>query len=184
MPAPVLLTRGPVCKTTPRTAAGAEGPAEGGGAHLRRGGCIRGRAPPTTCGAALTWRIGSVSAANLLPIFALSVGRPKLARSSTTVNMGQHHDVIGLLVSAKFIWCDNFAGLEEQGVAGKAGADRAIRYLNRAGLDEGSGTSQARRACKRHNSLADLGRASADVACICFSKAGTCREASAGLGEM
>ena len=35
------------------------------------------------------------------------------------------------------------AGLEEQGVAGKAGADRAIRYLNRAGLDEGSGTSQA-----------------------------------------
>ncbi len=38
-------------------------------------------------------------------------------------------------------------GLEEQGVAGKAGADRAIRYLNRAGLDEGSGTSQARCAC-------------------------------------
>ena len=36
------------------------------------------------------------------------------------------------------------AGLEEQGVAGKAGADRAIRYLNRAGLDEGSGTSQVR----------------------------------------
>ena len=42
---------------------------------------------------------------------------------------------------------DGSAGLEEQGVAGKAGADRAIRYLNRAGLDEGSGTSQARCAC-------------------------------------
>ena len=41
----------------------------------------------------------------------------------------------------------SIAGLEEQGVAGKAGADRAIRYLNRAGLDEGSGTTQARCAC-------------------------------------
>lgn len=33
-------------------------------------------------------------------------------------------------------------GLEEAGVSGKVGADRAIRYLQRSGIDEGSGTSQ------------------------------------------
>ena len=75
-----------------------------------------------------------------------------------------------------------FAGLEEQGVAGKAGADRAIRYLNRAGLDEGSGTSQARLArCAAHTECPGLSERTT-LQCM-LARRRICRDARVALDK-